>query len=163
MLKAEIKSINHLKYELGKFKDKWAEIIELLAQGKHFELKFIEIDLKTRDQEKRYHAMLGDIARQSKHLDEVLEMDDWKRLCVAQFRADCIESGDEKLQKYWAKQRFKLMPSLDGKSLVQLGAQTRKFPRNVASAFIEWLYKYGSENDIQWSDPKEQWYRERAA
>lgn len=108
-------------------------------------------DLKTRDQEEKYHAMLSDIAKQAMHLNQVLEADDWKRLCVHQFRTDCISNNIPRLADYWSRQKFKLIPSLDGSSLVALGAQTRRFPKYVASGFVEWLLHYGAENNIIWS------------
>lgn len=115
-----------------------------------------EYDERTLEQNKKIHAMLGDIAEQSKHLNKVLDTDDWKRLCVAQFREDCIENDVARLADYWRKQKFVLMPSLSGSSLVALGTQTREFPKYVASGFVEWLLAYGSQNNIKWSDPKAQ-------
>ena len=44
-----------------------------------------------------------------------------------------------------------VMPSLDGTAIVALGEQTRKFPKKVASAFIEWLNAWGAENDVRYS------------
>lgn len=118
-------------------------------------------DEKTREQEKRYHAMLGDISKQAQHLNQVLDVDSWKRLCVKQFADDCIANDIDRLADYWRKNGFRLMPSIDGKSLVTLGKQTREFPKYVAAGFIEWLYHFGSENKIVWSDPKYQEEYER--
>jgi len=107
---------------------------------------------KTRDQEERYHAMLNDVARQCIHLNERFDADSWKRLCVDMFRKDSM--SDPRLAEYWKRKGFRLVPSLDGSGLVVLGEQTRKFPKYVASAFIEWLYAYGAQNDVSWSDPE---------
>ncbi len=107
---------------------------------------------KTRDQEERYHAMLNDVARQCTHLNERFDDDSWKRLCVDMFRKDSM--SDPRLAEYWKRRGFRLVPSLDGSGLVVLGEQTRKFPKYVASAFIEWLYAYGAQNDVSWSDPE---------
>lgn len=132
------------------------EFSKQLKQGVVFTITFEEFDAKSREQENKYHAMLRDVARQAKHLNQVLDEDSWKRLCVAQFRDDCIENNIDRLADYWKKQNFRLIPSLDGKSVVTLGAQTKKFPKYVAAGFIEWLYQYGSENNIVWTDPDEQ-------
>lgn len=112
-------------------------------------------ELKTRDQEERYHAMLGDVARQCKHLNENFEADDWKRLCVHQFRKDTLDdpTANPRLIAYWKRSGFRLVPSLDGSGLVALGEQTRKFPKYVAAAFIEWLFAYGANSEVEWSDP----------
>jgi hypothetical protein len=112
-------------------------------------------ELKTRDQENHYHALLEDIARQCKHLNEHFDKDDWKRLCVDMFRKDCIRMGDQRLCDYWKRNGFRLVPSLDGSGLVALGSQTRKFPKYVATAFIEWLLAWGAEREVSWSDPRE--------
>jgi len=71
------------------------------------------------------------------------------------FRKDCIRNDVDRLADYWKKQNFRLVPALDGTGMVALGAQTKKFPKYVASGFIEWLYHYGAENKIQWTDPSE--------
>jgi hypothetical protein len=127
-----------------------------LKLGVIYTITFEVFDAKSREQEKKYHAMLRDIANQAKHLNQNFDDDAWKRLCVAQFRDDCIKNNIDRMADYWRKQGFKLVPSLDGSSLVTLGAQTKKFPMYVAAGFIEWLYQYGSENNITWSDPDEQ-------
>lgn len=128
-------------------------LIRNLEAGKLWRFRVDEYDEKTREQEKKYHAMIGDIARQCKHLNQCLDEDSWKRLCVAQFRADCIAQDLPRLADYWKRHEFRLMPSLDGSSLVQLGAQTRDFPKYVAAGFIEWLHAYGAENGVIWTEP----------
>ena len=129
------------------------EVIKSLAEDKLWRFRIDEFDEKTREQEKKYHAMLGDIADQAKHLNQTFNLDDWKRLCVMQFKQDCIDNDVPRLAEYWKKQSMKVVPSLDGRSLVTLGAQTRDFPKYVAAGFVEWLYHYGAENNIEWSEP----------
>jgi hypothetical protein len=136
------------------------DVLKQLDPTKLWRIRFDEYDEKTRLQEEKYHAMLGDIARQAKHLNKVLELDDWKRLCVKQFADDCISQNVTRLADYWIKNQVRLMPSLDGSSLVALGQQTRTFPKYVAAGFITWLYSYGNENNIQWTEPVNQ-YEER--
>lgn len=128
------------------------EKINALDYSQDWYVSIEEYDKRTLEQNAKLHAMLGDIAKQSTHLNKVLSADDWKRLCVAQFRVDCIDSNIPKLADYWKKNEFVLMPSLDGKSLVALGNQTRKFPAYVMAGFIEWLYDYGAQNGIKWTD-----------
>ena len=41
-----------------------------------------------------------------------------------------------------------IMANLDGNGLVQLGFQTRKFTKEQASEFVEFLYQWGAENGI---------------
>lgn len=106
---------------------------------------------KTRDQEERYHAMLADIARQCTHLNEAQDAETWKRLCVDQFRRDTLTDPD--IGEYWKGKGLRIIPALDGSCVVVLGEQTRKFPRKVASAFTTWLFAFGAEHGVQWSDP----------
>ena len=138
------------------------ELIKQLDPNKLWRIRVDEFDEKTRLQEEKYHAMLGDIAKQAKHLNQVLDLDSWKRLCVKQFADDCIEQDIPRLAEYWKRNEVKLMPSLDGRSLVALGQQTRDFPKYVAAGFITWLYAYGTNNDVVWSEPENE-YEERYA
>ncbi len=130
---------------------------------KVFRIRVDEYDARTIIQNEKMHAMLGDIARQAKHLNQVLDLDSWKRLCVDQYRKDCIENDLPRLADYWKRQNFRIMPGLDGSSLVALGTQTRDFPKYVAAGFIEWLYAYGAKNEIVWSKPEKQFDERYAA
>lgn len=126
-----------------------------LAPTKLHRIRIDEFDQKTRDQEEKYHAMLGDIAAQMRHLTQKLDLDSWKRLCVAQFKADCMANDIPRLSDYWKTKQMRLMPSLDGSSLVTLGEQTRTFPKYVAAGFIEWLNYWGSINNVIFSAKQE--------
>ena len=106
---------------------------------------------KTRDQEERYHAMLVDIAQQCRHLNESQDAETWKRLCVDQFRRDTLNDPD--IGEYWKGKGLRVIPAIDGSCIVVLGEQTRKFPRKVASAFTTWLFAFGAERSVHWSDP----------
>ena len=46
----------------------------------------------------------------------------------------------------------RVVPSIDGRRVVQLGIQSRDFYVGEASAFIEYLFAFGVEHDIKWSD-----------
>jgi hypothetical protein len=91
---------------------------------------------KSRDQEEKYHAMIGEIAKQAQHLGSKWDAESWKRLLVDQFLRD---SG---------KDFGKILPNLDGTGIVQLGYQTRKFSKEQASEFVEWLFAWGANNGI---------------
>lgn len=109
---------------------------------------------KSREQEERYHAMIGDIAKQYRHCGKEWKLDDMKRILVDQFRRDTFNDPD--FADLWAKMGVSEMaPSLRGEGVVLLGVQTRKFPSKLASVFIEWLYALGAELNIQWSEPKQ--------
>ena len=106
---------------------------------------------KSREQEARYHAMLADIVKQCSHLNEKMDLETWKRLAVDQFRRDTLDDPD--IGEYWKGRGLRIVPSLDGSCVVVLGEQTRRFPRKVAAAFIDWLHAFGAERDVAWTDP----------
>lgn len=108
---------------------------------------------KSRDQEQKYHAMIGDIARQFQHCGKHWSADDMKRLLIDQFKRDTI--NDVNIRDLWVSMGIvDMAPALDGSGVVVLGVQSRKFPLRLAIIFIEWLYAFGAELNIEWSEPK---------
>ena len=106
-----------------------------LQAGHKLELE-IKRESKSRDQEEMYHAIIGQIAKQASHLGAKWSAEDWKRFLVWQFSKEVgISTG-------------KLVPSLDGTGIVQLGLQTRKFTKDEASQFTEWLMSWSVENGV---------------
>lgn len=103
---------------------------------------------KKRAQEELYHVLIGDIADQCEFMAKRWDRETWKRLLVDAF-ARVMRSAGTPLHHDGA-----VMPSLDGQGFVQLGIQTRKFYVKEASAFTEYLYAYGSERGVKWSEPK---------
>ena len=107
---------------------------------------------KSRGQEEKYHAMFRDIARQVPVRGEVRTDDDMKRLLFSAFKIDT--QGDEDLREAWADfGSVRMEPGLRGE-IVVFGDQTRKLPKKLATALIEWLYAFGAEHDVQWSEPQ---------
>jgi len=113
----------------------WPKVKEALAAGKLLTLE-IKSATKSREQEEKYHAMIGEIAKQASHLGAKWDVEDWKRLLVDQFIKDMNLAGS------------KIIPSLDGTGIVQLGFQTRKFTKEQATEFVEFLHAWGAENGI---------------
>ncbi len=114
---------------------KWDKITNALDSGKNLTME-IKFASKSREQEEKYHVMIKDIAKQAQHLGAKWSSEDWKRLLVDQFMRDSGDSGG------------KVIPNLDGTGIVQLGFQTRKFTKEQASEFVEWLYSWSAENGI---------------
>ncbi len=114
----------------------------------------IEAPRKSRLQEEKYHAQINDIARQYVHAGRKWDAEDMKRLLVDAFRQET--KGDPDFAPLWAEMgEMHLVPAIGRDGFVALGIQTRKFPKKLASAFVEWLNAFGAENDIVWSDPKD--------
>ena len=113
--------------------------------------------VKSRDQEEKYHAMIGDIARQYTHSGRKWNNGDMKRLLVDAFRHETIADpvnypGFDRLWKEVGDVR--LAPAIGRDGFVALGEQTRRFPTKLANGFITWLTAFGNEQGVQWSDPE---------
>lgn len=113
----------------------WIFVKELLASGQRLVLEIRPIS-KTRDQEKKYHAMIGEVSVDTKHLGSKWEADDWKRLLLDKFAR---ETG---------KSHGAVIPNLDNSGVVQVGIQSKKFTKAEAIEFIEWLSCWGAENGV---------------
>lgn len=116
----------------------WPKVKEALQAGKQLTLEIKQVN-KSRDQEEKYHAMIGEIAKQAQHLGAKWDAESWKRLLVDQFcRENDIKTGV-------------VIPNLSGDGIVQLGFQTRKFTKEQASEFVEWLNAWGAKHGITYS------------
>ena len=104
---------------------------------------------KKREQEEKYHAMIGDIAKHCEFMGGRLHTEDWKRLLVDMFAKVMRDSGTP------LHHDGRVIPSLDYERVVQLGIQTRDFRVREAADFIEYLYAFGADRDVFWSEPKE--------
>lgn len=104
---------------------------------------------KKREQEEKYHAMIGDIAKQCAFMGKKMDADDWKRLLVDMF-AKVMRDAKTPLHH-----DGRVIPSLDFERVVQLGIQTRDFYVKEAAEFIEYLYAFGADNLVSWSEPKQ--------
>jgi hypothetical protein len=113
----------------------WDKITKALDAGNNLVME-IKLASKTREQEEKYHAMINDIAKQAQHLGAKWSSEDWKRLLVDQYLREVDEV------------QSKIIPNLDGTGIVQLGFQTRKFTKEQASEFVEWLYSWSANNGI---------------
>jgi hypothetical protein len=113
----------------------WEAAKEQLQAGKKPVLSLTE-ESKTREQEQKYHAMIGEISKQAQHLGATWDSGDWKRLLVQKFCKDYALVGG------------RIIPNLDGDGIVQLDFQTRKFTKEQGSQFIEWLHAWGAEHGI---------------
>lgn len=113
----------------------WPKVKDNLKAGKQLRME-IKPENKSRDQEEKYHAMLGEIADQASHLGAKWSAEDWKRLMVDLFAKETGLQGG------------KIIPSLDGSGIVQLGLQTRNFTKEEAMEFITFLEVWGTNNGI---------------
>jgi len=113
----------------------WPKVKAALAAGRKLTLEVKDAS-KSREQEEKYHAIIGDIAKQAQHMGHKWDAESWKRLMV---------------DKYLRETGFMnspIIPNLDGTGIVQLGYQTRNFSKEQASEFVEFLLAWCAENGI---------------
>ena len=120
----------------------WPKVKAALATGRKMTLEIKDAS-KSREQEEKYHAIIGDIAKQAQHLGAKWDTEDWKRLLVDQFIKDMNGVGGSKI-----------IPNLDGTGIVQLGFQTRKFTKEQASLFVEFLQAWAANNGVTLNDAR---------
>lgn len=131
-----------MKYDLDSYEQAqalmnnlWPKVKESLKSGKKLTLE-IKQQSKSREQEQKYHAIIGEVAQQAWHMGSKWDSETWKRLLVDKY---CRETG----------LNSQIMANLDNDGLVQLGFQTRKFTKEQASEFVEFLIVWCDENGIE--------------
>lgn len=118
----------------------WPKVKTALAAGRKLTLEIKDAS-KSREQEEKYHAIIGDIAKQAQHMGAKWDSETWKRLLVDKY---CRETG----------LNSQIMANLDNDGLVQLGFQTRKFTKEQASEFVEFLQAWAADNGVILNDTR---------
>lgn len=109
----------------------------------------IKPPLKSRDQEAMYHAIFGEAAKKCRHLNEAFDLEGWKRLLIQQFATDALQDPHcSQVIREDLTGAVRMVPSLDGRSIVSIGLQSRDFRKETASAFIEYLNAFMAENEV---------------
>lgn len=116
----------------------WTNAKALLTAGHSLVLELRPMS-KSREQEEKYHAVIGEIAAQAKHLGSKWTAEDWKRLLIDKFARDTNRSHG------------KVIPNLDSSGVVEVGILSRKFSKADGSEFIEWLHAWAAENGVELS------------
>jgi len=119
---------------LALMRNLWPKIKDALNAGRQLTLE-INPASKSRPQEEKYHAIIGEIAKQAQHMGATWDAETWKRLLVDKY---CREIG----------LNSQIMANLDNNSIIQLGIQTRKFTKEQASEFVEFLLAWSAENGV---------------
>jgi len=116
----------------------WPKVLTALNAGKQLTLE-IKSANRSYQQNAKYHAMIDEIAQQAQHLGSKWDAESWKRLLVDQFLKDSGQKSGV------------VIPNLSGDGIVQLGVQTRDFTKEQASEFVEWLFAWGAEHGITYT------------
>ena len=91
---------------------------------------------RTLPQNARLWAMLTDISTQKEHCGRKYTADQWKVL----FLHACGRA-------------VQFMPSLDGSTFLPWGQSSSDLSKDEMSELIEFLFHWGAENGVVWSDP----------
>lgn len=103
---------------------------------------------KSREQEKHYHELIGQIAASRTLYGKRLPAESWKRLLLDAFKHET--RNDPQLSGEWAKfGELGLLPALNHDGFVAIGNQSRRFSVKLASAFIEWLLAFQQTEDVE--------------
>lgn len=100
--------------------------------------------IRTDDQNKMFHAIIGQIAKQAQHLGSRWNAESWKRFLIDQWSSETNQTNISKLA-----------PSLDGERIVQLGMQSRRFTKEQGMSFTEWLLYWAATNGVTIEDRRD--------
>jgi len=128
--------LNETKQAHGIFVQLWEKVKEALNAGEKLTLE-IKPESKSREQEKLYHAVIGRIAKQAEHAGAQWDVESWKRFLLDQFAKDTNRPNG------------KVVASLDGERIIQVGLQSRKFSKEDAMEFTEWLMAWAAEKGFE--------------
>ena len=115
----------------------WPRIKSALMAGHELEIE-VTSTKRSQDQSAMFHAIIGQIAKQATHVGSKWSTEDWKRLTIHKWAQETGRSGLERV-----------IPALGGGGIVQLGLQSRKFTKEDASEFTEWLLAWAAQNGVE--------------
>ena len=97
---------------------------------------------RSTQQNKLMHSIIGQIAAQAKIHGSRWTAESFKRFLIDQWAHENGESASVS----------KVMPSIDGLRVVQLGLQSRRFTKEQAVSFTEWLIYWANTNGVTIND-----------
>lgn len=95
-------------------------------------------DIRSDLQNKLMHSIIGQIAKQAMLHGSRWNSESWKRFLIDQW---AHESGE-------MASISKVMPSIDGQRVVQLGHQSRRFTKEQAISFTEFMLAWAATNGV---------------
>jgi hypothetical protein len=121
----------------------WDYACDLLQHGKPVRVRIDEKQpTRSLEQNAMLHAICGDIARQRQWAGQWIDTEGWKRLLVdAWARAE-------------GKGQGRVVPSLDGHSIVNLGIQTRRMKVGDMNDLITFAQAWAVDNGVRLGDER---------
>ena len=129
-------SIRNSKQGVEQMRSLWEKMKAALDNGVALTVE-VQRENRSFEQNAMYHSIIHQIAKQAQHLGSTWDAESWKRLLV-----------DAYTREQWAFSSGQVIPNLAGDGIVQLGLQTRKFTKQQASEFTEWLIAWCAQNGV---------------
>ena len=123
------------KQGVSQMRHLWVKMKETLDGGIPLTVE-VRRESRSVNQNAMYHAIISQIAVQAQHLGSVWNVESWKRLLVDAYSREMnLTSG-------------RIIPNLSGDGIVEIGLQTRRFTKEQASEFTEWLMAWAAQNGV---------------
>jgi hypothetical protein len=90
------------------------------------------------EQNTKMWAMLADLSKQVVWYGLKLSNEDWKDVLSSSLRKE-----------------IRTVPNVEGNGLVVLGMRTSKMSVRMMNDLIEYMYWFGAEKNVVWSEPEE--------
>ena len=101
---------------------------------------------KKRIQEEKYHAMIGEIAAQSEYAGKRWPAADMKRILIDEFADEMRNAGSP------LHHDSRIIPSENGKRIIQLEIHSSDFYVKEAAQFIEFLCAWGVDRGVKFKE-----------
>ena len=111
----------------------WQKLADMVNSDKSVVVSMRQ-ETRTHEQNKKMWPMLTDISKHVKWFGKEYKPEDWKDLFTAALRQQDI------------------VPGLEG-GIVAFGHKTSLMDKQDFSDLIEYMYAFGSERNVQWSEP----------
>lgn len=118
--------------------DLWKSIKPMLLSG-HRMVITLAPQTRSDPQNKKLHAMLGDISKQIEWAGSKRDIEVWKRLIVAAWTRARGESVE-------------ILPALDGKGIDVVFRRTSKLNKGEMAELIEFVMAWGAQAGVEWSE-----------
>lgn len=116
----------------------WKAACALLELGKPVRVQVDECqNVRSLEASAAFHAVCTDISKQKKWAGQRIDTEGWKRLLL------------DAWARHEGKVQGRVVPSLDGESIVNLGIQTRKMKSADMSDLIEFAKSWAIEHDVE--------------
>ncbi len=106
----------------------------------------LEEPKKKRIQEEKYHAMIGEIAAQSEYAGRKWNTADMKRILIDEFADEMRNAGTP------LHHDSRIIPSENGRRIIQLEIHSSDFYVKEAAQFIEFLSAYGALRGVKFKE-----------